>query len=88
MDWRFAVNPCWFLHATLPGRAPQGRGSRSGREGKAASGGPAAYTESYMPSVARPFVAVYNPARKSAPRPQKQKQQKRKGGCRWTGGVH
>ena len=32
----------WFLRAALSGRASQGRGRRSSRTGKAASGGPAA----------------------------------------------
>ena len=52
MDRRLALNRvcselqgCSFLHATLPGRASQGRGSRSSRERKAASGAPAAYSK-------------------------------------------
>ena len=121
-----AVGFCWL---SLPGRASQGRGSRSSRKGKAAAGGPAAYTKSYVLKVSWPLVSagypcqeehrkaaeaeaaekerrlqvdrrrtlnpicskfrgrwflLAIPARKSIARPRKQKQQKSKGGFRWT----
>ena len=122
-----AVGFCW---QSLPGRASQGRGSRSSSKGKAAAGGPAACTKSYVLKVSWPLISagypcqeelrkaaeaeaaekerrlqvdrrrtlnyptcsdfhgrwflLAIPARKSIARPRKQKQQKSKGGFRWT----